>query len=150
MAAWQDSERLYARVLSVDIEKRFGWNWNPASQLLYTYIHGLRLAIQDQVSFQHPYKVSSDAYQLAFKAYSYQGFPRNLDLRVVVQQLVKQIVLLKEDGQQSLQEQMPQVEEQLKHNNAQGQKLIKCYGGADSVIDLMNAQRESLIFNLIL
>ncbi|RVW36006.1 Pyruvate kinase 2, cytosolic [Vitis vinifera] len=100
------------------------------------------LAIQDQVSFQHPYKVSSDAYQLAFKAYSYQGFPRNLDLRVVVQQLVKQIVLLKEDGQQSLQEQMPQVEEQLKHNNAQGKKLIKCYGVYQIFILFMEVYQE--------
>ncbi|RVW92229.1 Pyruvate kinase 1, cytosolic [Vitis vinifera] len=87
-------------------------------------------------------QVSSDAYQLAFKAYSYQGFPRNLDLRVVVQQLVKQIVLLKEDGQQSLQEQMPQVEEQLKHNNAQGKKLIKCYGVYQIFILFMEVYQE--------
>ncbi|KAI9196058.1 hypothetical protein LWI28_020670 [Acer negundo] len=36
------------------------------TQCVGRYVHGLRLAIQDQVSLHHPFKVN-DAYQLAFK-----------------------------------------------------------------------------------
>ncbi|KAK4855221.1 hypothetical protein QYF36_005223 [Acer negundo] len=59
-------EKLKAQFLPQDYEETLSNLVESETQCVGRYVHGLRLAIQDQVSLHHPFKVN-DAYQLAFK-----------------------------------------------------------------------------------